>query len=143
MNREKNKTKNILDLFREYFLKEDLNGIESLLKGDGCFDIQDADLETKEVDKYHFITWLKDKIKSTSIVSIDIDKCLHCKIGNTVLLINNGTFPREIKDSSERSKTGLMIESTDGLISRLKFCYVFAKTDNEYVFEKNFRESQL
>ena len=57
--------------------------------------------------------------------------------GSPVVLFNGGNFPRVIKDSSERSKTGLMLEFIDGKIATLKFCYVFANNENKYVFECN------
>jgi hypothetical protein len=40
-----------------------------------------------------------------------------------------------LKDSSERFKTGLMVESSMGLITQIKFCYSFLKTENKNVFE--------
>ncbi len=58
-------------------------------------------------------------------------------IGNKVVLFNGGKFPRVIKDVSERSKTGLMLEIEDDKIIGINFCYVFAKTENLYQFECN------
>ena len=60
---------------------------------------------------------------------------MHCYIGDTVILFNGGNFPRKIKDHSERSKTGLMIDVIDEKITYIKFCFVFAETENKYVFE--------
>lgn len=135
----KTNTRLIISSFSNAVMEGNLNIIDSLLKDDGCFDIQDDNLETIEVNKYRFLFWFKNKLKSTSILSVDIDQCLHCAIGNTVLLINNGEFPRKIKDISERSKTGLMFKTKGELITKIKFCYVFAKTENKCVFELNYQ----
>lgn len=56
-------------------------------------------------------------------------------IGNSVVIFNDGKFPRTIKDSSERSKTGIMIDVKDYKIITLKFCFLFLKTENKYKYE--------
>lgn len=128
-------TQNIAVEFALASERKDLHHLESLLSVNGTFDIQTADLETLEVGKHEFIKWYEMKLQETEITSIDYDQCLHCFIGNRVVLFNDGQFPRIVKDDSERSKTGIMIDIQDGLISTLKFCYLFAVTDNRYVFE--------
>ena len=69
------------------------------------------------------------------LLKIDYDNCIHCSIGNPVVLFNNGLFPRDIKDVSERSKTGLMLRIEHNKIIEIKFCYAFAVTENKYVFD--------
>lgn len=129
------KTKNIAVEFALASESKDLTHLERLLSEDGTFDIQLADLETQEVGKYKFIKWYGMKLQETEITSIAYDRCLHCFIGNRVVLFNDGQFPRSIKDCSERSKTGIMLDIQDGLISTLKFCYLFAEADNPYIIE--------
>lgn len=135
MSKTHTSTQNIAVEFALASERKDLHHLESLLSEDGTFDIQTADLETLEVDKYKFIQWYGLKLQETEITSIDYDQCLHCFIGNQVVLFNDGQFPRSIKDCSERSKTGIMLDIQNGLISTLKFCYLFIVTDNQYVFE--------
>ena len=135
MVKEKIKNEDILKLFTNALLKGDLSLVEPVLRDDGVFDIQDNELETVEVGKYEYLSWLKSKLTKTRITSIYFDQCLHCKIGNSVLIVNHGEFPRKIKDSSERAKTGLMIDSENGEISMIRFCYVFVKTENKWSFE--------
>ncbi len=135
MVKEKISNKDILKLFSNALLKGDLTLIEPLLSKDGCFDIQNNKLKTVEVSKEKYLSWLKSKLTKTKITSIYFDQCLHCKIGNSVLIVNHGEFPRKIKDSSERSKTGLMIDTEDGEIKMIRFCYVFVKTENKWFFE--------
>ena len=128
-------TKATMDLFVDSIVAKDINQLKSLLSEDGLFEIQSARLNTLEVDKKRFVSWIKKRLKEESELTVTFDQCLHCSIGAEVLLINDGTFPRQIKDSSERSKAGLMLESKDGLINKIRFCYVMVKTDNKYVFE--------
>jgi hypothetical protein len=71
------------------------------------------------------------------IESIETDHCLYCKIGNPVLLINYGSFPRKLKIHSEFEKTGLMLEFTEDKISGITFCYTFLRTENQSMFQSN------
>ncbi|MDD2307307.1 MAG: hypothetical protein PHP53_21560 [Prolixibacteraceae bacterium] len=135
MNKTLIPTQNIAVEFALATERKDLHHLESLLSENGTFDIQKADLETQEVGKHEFIKWYEMKLQETEITSIAYDRCLHCFIGNRVVLFNDGQFPRSIKDCSERSKTGIMLDIQDGLISTLKFCYLFAEADNPYVIE--------
>lgn len=109
--------------------------IESLLSDNGIFEIQDANLDIIEVGKTDFLDWYQEKLNTTAVTEIFYDKCNKCVIGNPVILLNCGSFPRTIKDDSERSKTGLMIEVKEDKITYIKFCFVFEETENKYVFE--------
>lgn len=122
-------------LFSEALIKKDIKAITALLSEDGEYEIQTPRLNTLEVTKKRFVSWIKKRLKDAPKLTVTFDQCLHCAIGGTVLLINEGTFPRQIKDSSERSKSGLMIKTENGLISQVKFCFVFVKTENKYAFE--------
>lgn len=110
--------------------------VKSCLAKNGSFEVQDKKLDTKERKIRGFINWFGPILRDTKIEHVKFDQCLHYKIGNTVLIINNGYLPRLLKDNSERSKTGLMIQIEDDLISVIKFCFVFLKTENKYQFEK-------
>ena len=56
-------------------------------------------------------------------------------LGNLYLYLTNGKFPRDIKHNSERSKTGLMLNTNEGKINEIKFCFAFLKTENKYQIE--------
>lgn len=135
MNKILTKTQDTSIEFAFASKSKDLTHLESLLSENGTFDIQTVDLETQDVGKHEFIKWYGMKLQETEITSIAYDRCLHCFIGNRVVLFNDGQFPRTIKDCSERSKTGIMLDIQNGLISTLKFCYLFAKAENPYVIE--------
>jgi hypothetical protein len=68
-----------------------------------------------------------------------IDQCLYCRIGNPVIILENGKFPVFTKKDWEKEKCGLMLEFKDNLISGITFCFLFLHTDNPYLFEKKCR----
>lgn len=118
------------------FINRDIKKIQYLLSDDGTYEIQSQRLNTLIVNKKRFIAWIKKRMKQEEKkLTITMDICMLCSIGANVLMINDGSFPRRLKDSSERSKTGLMVESSKGLITQIKFCYSFLKTENKNVFE--------
>ncbi len=135
MQEVKIKIKDIVMLFSEAVKDKNIELISSLLSTEGIFETQLGDLNTIESNKATYVNWLSDKLNLTEITSVALDQCLHCKIGNPVVLFNDGQFPRIIKDTSERTKTGLMLDIQEGKIVNIKFCYVFVKTENKYKFE--------
>ena len=118
-------------------VRKDSTMLESLLHDQGKFEMQDAKLNTRKVKKKKFIQWIEEQWVFEKIKHIDYDQCLYCHLGHQVVLLNKGQFPRKIKDSSERSKTGLRVSSENGKIKEIQFCYVFLKTENKYQFECN------
>jgi hypothetical protein len=137
MNKTIIKTADIAIEFAQATKLNDIKLVESLLHDNGEFQVQDIKNEIIDANKNEFIKWYKTKLDNTPITDIVYDQCLHCQIGNSVVIFNNGKFPRTIKDSSERSKTGLMIDTKEGKIITMKFCFVFLKTENKYEFECN------
>lgn len=134
--------KEIAIAFANASADKDFDVVKTLLSDKGVFEIQTNNLDTKEVNKKKFLDWFFKKLEETQIESIDYDQCLHCSFGSPVVLFNGGQFPRRIKDSSERSKTGIMLECEDGQIRTLKFCFVFFHTDNDFVFECRIKAAQ-
>ena len=115
--------------------------LTNLLADNGEFTIQSSDLETLIVGKDEFLDWFRLKLAETEITSVEYDRCSHCCFGNRVVLFNGGKFPRTIKDNSERSRTGIMVDTRDGQIITLKFCYIFLESENPYVFECDIAEA--
>lgn len=108
--------------------------LSELLSEDGEFNIKNENNETLIGNNADFINWLQIKIDEYLFVNYDterlyytIDQCLHCKPGNPVIILENGTFPVRTKDPWQREKCGLMIEFKDSLICGLTFCYLFLK----------------
>ena len=116
---------------------KDVKFLKHLLHEDGTFETENEKdpLDRPQVNRQKFLTWYKRKLENTTITDIDYDQCLHCSIGNPVVLFNLGKFPREEKDYSARSKTGLMLNIKDNKIKEIKFCFVFLKADNKCGFE--------
>jgi hypothetical protein len=126
----KSETREIIDAFVEASKAKDLDLMAPLLSDDGEFQIQDKKGETQTTNKAEFLKWYTGRLSECSITSVAYDQCLDCVIGGPVALLNDGTFPRLAKDISERGKSGLRFECTDGLISEINFCFVFLKTEN-------------
>jgi hypothetical protein len=116
---------------------KNIDRIKILLSGDGEFSIQDKELYSATRKKRGFLNWFIPILLETPIKKIEVDQCQDGMGKSIVLIINQGKFPRSIKDASERSKTGLLIESKDGKICTIKFCYDFLKMENKYMYECN------
>lgn len=117
--------------------------VGNLLLDNGEFQILDDKDETIISDKAGFILWLMKCFDEYISVNEDckrldyiIDQCLHCKVGNPVIIIDNGRFPVFTRNSWDREKIGLMLEFKNKMISDITFCGFFLKTDNPFQFEK-------
>lgn len=130
----------ILKHFKDIIIDKNLVAIEDLLSETGEYDIQNQDLDTTSVSKIQFADWFCSLLKKEDIISIDIDQCLFCKIGNPVFIINGGSFPRKIKSHSEMYITGLMLEIENDKISNITFCYSFLNRENNSVFNNNIKK---
>ena len=117
--------------------------VADLLSENGEYYIQDEKDEIVIANKVNFINWLGGCIDEFLFVNEDrnqlnyvIDQCLHCRIGNPVIIFENGRFPVFTRDPWQREKCGLMLEFDDNLVSGITFCFLFLKTENPYLFEK-------
>ena len=128
-------TKDIAAEFVFASKKKDLALLKSLLSEDGVFEIQNKKLEIVEGNKKQFLKWYESKLAKAEIESNEYDQCLLCLFGKQVILFNNGKFPRAVKDSSERAKTGLALEIKDYKIDHIRFCFTFLKAENKNVFQ--------
>ena len=117
--------------------------VADLLSEIGEYGIQDEKEESVIGNKSEFLKWLGDCIDEFLFVNGDrdrleytIDQCLHCRIGNPVIIFENGRFPVFTRSLGDREKIGLMLEFKDNLISDISFCGLFLRTDNPFLFEK-------
>lgn len=117
--------------------------VADLLSENGEYHIQDEKDEIILSNKVNFLKWLGDCIDEFLFVNEDrtklnyiIDQCLHCRIGNPVIIFENGRFPVFTRDLSQREKCGLMLEFKCNLVSDISLCFLFLKTDNPFLFEK-------
>ena len=129
-------TKDIVQQFAAAVQNKDFEQIASLLAEDGKFNTQDAELNTLEATgKDEFMNWFIPALSGTSISSIEYDTCILCKMGNPVVLFNDGKFPARKLETASKSMTGLMLDIADGLICGISFCYYFATRENKYQYE--------
>jgi hypothetical protein len=133
----------IVTVLAEAIATFDITKVAKLLSEKGEFQIQNENEERIEANKPDFLKWLSDCIDEFLFVNEDrtrleftIDQCLYCRIGNPVIIFENGRFPVFSRDLGDREKCGLMVEFKDNLVSDISFCYLFVKTDNQYLFEK-------
>ena len=130
-----NDTKEIVIAFAKAVQKKDFDLIASLLAGDGKFNTQDAELNTiDDCNKEQFIDWFKNHIASKEITKIEYDNCIMCKMGNPVVLFNEGLLVLQ-PEGSEKSRTGFMLDVFDGQIMELAFCFYFAQRENKSQME--------
>ena len=120
----------------------DISKVADLLKEDGEYSIQDEKEEIIFANKANFLKWLSCRFdeflflnEDRSQLNYDIDKCSYCRIGNPVLIFENGRFPVFSRKPWEREKCGLMLEFRNNLVSDISFCWLFLTTENPYLFE--------
>ena len=116
--------------------------VADLLSENSEYWIQDYKDEIVLTNKVNFLTWLRDCFDEFLFVNEErtrlnyiIDQCLHCRIGNPVIIFENGRFPVFTRDLAQREKCGLMLEFNDNLVSDISLCFFFVKTDNPYLYE--------
>ena len=124
-------TKEIVHQFAAAVKNQDFDSLSLLLAEIGEYHTQDKALETVEVkDSASFIKWLKAALSNYSITKVEFDQCLHCYIGNPVVMFNDGKFPSIIKGLFKRSLTGFMLNIVEGKINEIGFCYTFVNREN-------------
>lgn len=119
-----------------------IDKVAELLSENGEYHTQDEKDDIVISNKTNFITWLNNCFDNYVFVNdgktklnYKLDQCLHCRIGNPVIILENGRFPVFTKKDWEKEKCGLMLEFDDNLISGVTFCFLFLQTDNLYNFE--------
>ena len=111
----------------------DIKMLEELLDQKGNYEIEDDNLEIIEASKVEFLKWYHTKIKVTEINDVIYDQCIGCSFGENIVLFNQGTFPRMPQEFTDKTKAGLMLDSDNGKIHKIQFCFSFLKTENKAV----------
>jgi len=109
--------------------------LEELLDDKGIFEIEDGNLEIIESSKADFLRWYSTKLKATKITNVIYDQCIGCSFGKNIVILNLGTFPRMPQEFTDKTKAGLMLDSENGKINKIQFCFSFLKTENKAVCE--------
>jgi hypothetical protein len=131
----KDNTVELLKVFISASQRADIFAIEDLLSKDGVFEIEDENLELVDTNKEYFLKWYKNKLEETPINEVDTDQCIGCSFGKQVVIFNKGTFPRVPHSFTDKTKSGIMLDSSNGQISKLQFCFSFLKMENKAVCE--------
>jgi hypothetical protein len=108
----------------------DINQVHELLDDEGEFTICDPNYELMTTDKYGFLNWIKPfllerKLSSFNKMDYTIDQCIFCKIGNPVILFEDGKFPIKTEEPWQRERLGFMLEFEGEKISGISICGVF------------------
>ena len=111
----------------------DIIRLEKLLEDKGIFEIEDVNLEIIESSKADFLSWFLSKLKSAVIKDVIYDQCIGCNFGKNIVILNRGIFPRMPQEFTDKTKAGLMLDSHNGKIHRIQFCFSFLKTENKAV----------
>jgi hypothetical protein len=111
----------------------DIIRLEKLLEDKGIFEIEDVNLEIIESSKSDFLSWYLSKLKSADIKDVIYDQCIGCNFGKNIVILNRGIFPRMPQEFTDKTKVGLMLDSHNGKIHRIQFCFSFLKTENKAV----------
>ncbi len=128
-------TLELIKLFVSASLTDDMKALNHLLAEDGVFEIEDKNLELVDASKKEFLLWYNYKLQETKINEVAYDQCIGCSFGKHVVIFNNGTFPREPQEFTDKTKAGFMLDTFDGKISKSMFCFTFLKTENRTVCE--------
>ena len=123
----------LIKLFVSATLNADIKAIEYLLADDGVFEIEDINLELVDTSKEEFLQWYNNKLKETAITEVTYDQCIGCSFGKNIVLFNQGKFPRLPQEFTDKTKAGLMLDSKEGRINKIQFCFSFLKTENKAV----------
>jgi len=126
----------IISRFAEAVKSNDLSSIESTLNDSGTFEIRHPEKEKISVNKRDYIMYLAELLNKEPVTEFTYDRCLYCSAGHRVILFNGGRFPfNKLTNHDRREKTGFRLESIDGKINDIKFCFSFIKHDNRAQFE--------
>lgn len=128
-------TKELIKQFISASINGDITMLEELLDKDGAYEIEDETFEVNETSKSEFLKWYTSKLKTAKITDIIYDQCIGCSFGKNIVILNHGTFPRIPQEFSEKTKAGIMIDSKEGRINKIQFCFSFLKTENKAVCE--------
>lgn len=121
----------------------DIAKINELLSDKGEYCIQDEKGEPVLTNKTNYINWLSNRFDEFLSSKDDcdrlnyiIDKCSYCRIGNPVIIFENGKFPVLTTKDWESEECGLILEFDGNIISDISFCFLFLTTENPYLYEK-------
>jgi hypothetical protein len=126
-------TVELIKLFIYASQSKDIYSLECLLSDDGVFEIEDENLEIVDTTKEYFLKWYKNKLNDTTIIEVDTDQCIGCSFGKQVVIFNKGSFPRVPQSFTEKTKSGIMVDTLNDKISKLQFCFSFLKMENKFV----------
>ena len=128
----------VIEAFTNALIAKDLKALSNLLDNDGAFIVINKTFETVAVMKGQYVNWLRFKLQTESVISVDMDTCAGCSLGKTVVIYNDGKFTCKVNNIENALKGGLDFIVKNGKITQIKFCYKFKNTINKHGYEKRY-----
>jgi hypothetical protein len=125
--------KELVRTFADAMAHYQLFEVEELLdEGKYCYFCEEG--ERVETDKAGFAEYLREAFLpriqvAAASATIEINQCIACRMGNPVVLLDDGTFPHHSMKEWP-TKVGFMLETEDGRIKAIRPCTSFENTEN-------------
>ena len=125
--------KELVQTFADAMARYQLIEVEGLLdEGNYCYFCDEG--ERVETNRAGFVKYLREaflpRIQSaTDPATIEVNQCIACRMGNPVVLLDDGKFPHHSKKEWP-TKVGFMLETKDGRIKAIRPCTSFENTEN-------------
>ena len=125
--------KELVRTFADAMAHYQLFEVEELLdEGNYCYFCEEG--KRVETDKTGFTEYLRKAFLhriqvAADPATIEINQCIACRMGNPVVLLDEGTFPHHSKKEWP-AKVGFMLETEDGRIKAIRPCTSFENTEN-------------
>jgi hypothetical protein len=120
-----------------------LAGVSSLLSDAGKYAVLSVDDEVCMSDKAQFLSWLGRSysgLRSSALwkrkMTFTIVRSMHSINGSSIILFNEGRFPEFSGKQAMEEKSGLIVEAAKDKITAIEFCYLVAKTENPFIYER-------
>lgn len=124
--------KDLVKAFQNALMAKDLNVLSNLLHEKGEYQAQNRTLDIVPVNKQQYINWLRFKLQSSSIKTVETKKCFGCYKGCIVSLFNNADFPHILKQNSYTSNAAMMVKIKNNKIVAVRFCFNHIETKNNW-----------
>jgi hypothetical protein len=117
--------------------------VASLLSDSGRFAVQNPDYDISLTDKTKFIFWLENSYAALTSggrrrhkLSFTIVQSMHSISGSSIILFNEGHFPRFSGLQADEEKSGMIIKTEKDMVTGIEFCFLIIKTENPFIYER-------
>jgi hypothetical protein len=137
--------KTVTEELAEAIASFNLERVMSLLSDSGCFPVPGADPGVGGSEKEMFSKWLEKCYtglsrpgKKQRNLGFTIVQSMHSKTGSSILLFEDGKFPRLSPTQAPEEKSGLVIRTENGMVTGIEFCFLVLKTESPFIYERRY-----